>query len=226
MVVALGLVGLRVFNMSFGDPGPFNPLRLREEALGNIVFILILATPYLAALFSMKLPAGARWLVLLPATIISLPAIFISFSLIGILFIPAIVFMFMATSRSLNTNSILGTGRVLGVVTAITIVVTVFTAGTLLFQSHNDARGWRYTTDADGHTEWESVPQTPQTPGRIGIEIQAPAVGTSGGNATSDIITVTEAANGGMLLLLAWIEIGVLGLYAVRRRPDEISSTV
>jgi hypothetical protein len=219
LLVALGLGGLRVFNMSFGDSGPFNPLRFGEEAPGNVVFITILATPYVAALCSLKMPAGTRWLVLLPAVILSLPAIFISFSLIGFLFLPAIGFLFSAASRSLNNNSVSGMGKILGAVTIVVIIVTVATSGISLFR-YQDARGWRYTTFADGHTEWESVPQIP---GRLGIGGQAPQGGTSGGSATSDIITHAEAATAGGLLLLAWIEFVALSLYAARRWPDETS---
>ncbi len=220
LVVALGLAGVRAFHL-FDDPIPFNPLRFREEAFGNLVFTLILATPYLAALFSVKLPAGARWVVLLPAAIVSLPAIFISFSLIGFLFIPAIGFLVAATGRSFNKNSVSGIGKALAIGMTITVIATVFGAGTLLFQNRNDARGWRYTTSDDGRTEWESVPQTP---GLIGFGVQAPDGGSSGGGATSDIITATEAANGGALLLLAWIEIGAIGWYGARRYPESVST--
>ncbi|AKG53258.1 hypothetical protein DGWBC_0579 [Dehalogenimonas sp. WBC-2] len=220
LAVALGLGGLRVFNTFFGDSGPFNPLRFNEEAPGNLIFILLLATPYLAALFSIKIPAGTRWMVLLPAVIIALPAIFISFSFIGFLFIPAIGFLLTAAGRSLNKNSVSGAGKVLGVVMAVAIIATVVTSGVSLLRDNDDARGWKYITFADGHTEWESVPQTQ---GQLSIGFQAPQGGTSGGSTTSDIITVTEAAAAGGLLLLAWIEAVGLSLYAARRWPDETS---
>jgi len=64
----------------------------------------------------------------------------------------------------------------------------------------------------------------PQVPGLIGITIRAPDNGNSGGTAVSDIVTATEAANGGMLLLLAWIEIGTIEWYSTRRYPDESAS--
>lgn len=222
LIVAVGLGCVRAFHL-LDDPIPFNPLRFREEGFGDLVFILILATPYLAALFSVKLPAGARWPVLLPAAILSLPAILISFSLLGFLFIPAIGFLFAATGRSFTLNRVSGIGEALAIAMTITIIATVFTAGTSLFQNRNDARGWSYKTYPDGHTEWESVPQT-QTPGLIGITIRAPNNGNSGGTAVSDIVTATEAATSGGLLLLASIEMGVIGLYIARQRPVEPES--
>jgi hypothetical protein len=117
---------------------------------------------------------------------------------------------------SLGSNHVSFLGKLIATLMALVIFASVAASMMSLFNTQ-DARGWRYTTFADGHTEWESFPQTP---GRLGISGQAPAGGTSGGTATSDIITNSEAANAAALLLLAWIEIGVIGLYAKRRWPD------
>ncbi|WP_145925533.1 hypothetical protein [Dehalogenimonas formicexedens] len=118
----------------------------------------------------------------------------------------------------MNRSVVSGMGNVLAVLMAVVAVVTVSAAGIALLRNHNDARGWAYTTFPDGHTEWQSVPQTP---GHLGSGIlHAPDGGKSGFTATSDIITNSEASVSGSLLLLAWIEMGTVGIYTARRFRD------
>ncbi len=214
-----GIFGLAIallfgFMMAFNE---YNPLRLKETGFGIGVLALIMATPYLAALFSLMLPAGSRWLVILPAAFLSVPAMFISLAGAGLLFLPGIALLFAAAGRSMGRSQMSRPSKIFGILATVMVVTTVVGAGLSMYQTDNP-RSWGYIKYADGDTEWRSLPITP---GRIGpVGILGPEAVQSGASYFPDIVTNAEAVTSAALLLLAWIEIGLLGVYAKKRWPD------
>lgn len=197
LVVALALGALRIGNSS-------TPERT-EQAFGNIVFILILVTPYIAALLSAWLPARSRWVVLLPATLMSAASIPISAA--GIILTPATVLLALAAWQSLEQTSIPKLHKLMFISASLLVFAIVVAAFIALFL-HEDPRSWQYVTYEDGTTVWQSV--IPATPGGSGGHL-TPGVRSEGGKYVSNVITNDEAVWGAGLLGIAWISLVIIG---------------
>jgi len=205
LLVALGLSALRIGNSS--------PPQRAEEALGNAVIFLILATPYIIALLSTRLPAGSRWVFLLPATLVSAASLVTALSGVTLLFLPATVMLGLAAWRSMDLKSFTGLQRAAFALAALLIFALAVASFASLFLNE-DPRGWTYVTYEDGTTEWQSTApiQSQNTTVKvIGISVTVtPGAATQGGHATSDVITNGEALRGAGLLAVAWIGFAIL----------------
>lgn len=213
LAAALALGTLRVVNEA-------PPQRL-EEALGNVVFGLILLTPYVLALLSARLPVRFRWVILLPCVLLSLVSLGISLAGVGFIFLPAMVLLAIATVRSLErTPSMKVSRKGVIVLASILVVAIVGTAFFTLLLSHDDPRTWEYTTYADGRTVWNSV--TP-TQGISTIGPLQPGAVEVGSESVSDVITNKEAVESLGLLVIAGVGFYLLSRYAKRHSDDQLS---
>ena len=213
---ALGLVpatGLGFFRFlgSDGPPG--------TGIVGALSLAMVYASPYLVVLMASRIRRpGARGGLLAPVGLLSLVASFSSLSLVTVVFLPATLFILLASARSLTAAArpliTILPAAVGGVIVAAAIVSGFFAL--LLFQDDQD-RCWVLLRDLNGHLRWESVPNVAGPGGLSPGPISGPSIRSI---CTSDIITPTEAAMSAGLVVSALL--GAL-LLSRLRWPDSLS---
>ena len=183
------------------------PPEVREQLLGNLVFALILASPYLLALAVSRLhnPA-ARGALLLALGLLSVASVFSALSGVTVILLPAAIALFVAAIRSLR-----GAGRQIlwaplflipGLLGAAAIGFSFYA----LFQVQEDEPRCWVLKAAEGREEWQTLAvPTPNETGGITMGPFGPEVRRS--LCTSDIITNQEGALG-----LGGVGVGVMVL--------------
>lgn len=210
-----------------------------EETPGNIVFAIIIASPYLIALAATRFPTGVRGPVLLAASLLSLASVVIFiFGGEGVLFLPAAILLTIAAINSFKAGG-WQQGLPLALVLVACGAAIIIGSSVASLSAHEDARCWQLIQYKDGRTEWQSV--AVRSPEEIRRELQAlglplpppeAMIGPSavarvdplpegavseGGGCTSDIITLLEAARGMGLLVAGVAGLGALWAGGVER---------
>ena len=85
LIIALILINIRVSHWV-----PYEP---SKQYIGDIAFALFFVAPYIIALLSVILPPGSRWVVLLPATLMSGIAMIFGVSGITLILAPAVALL-------------------------------------------------------------------------------------------------------------------------------------
>ena len=206
--IIAGLLGL-IPVLGLGVLSFFNQERpeVREQLAGNVVFVLILASPYLLALVAARISNPAkRGGLLLALGILSLATVFYSLSGVTVILLPATVALFIAAVRSLRSAD----GQVVwalpflipGLLGAAAIGFGFYA---LFGLQADEPRCWVLTV-VEGKEEWQTLAvPTPNKPGSVTMGPFGPEVRRS--FCTSDIITGQEGAGG-----LASLAAGVLVL--------------
>ena len=214
-----------------------------EELAGNIVFVLVYASPYLLTLMASKEKRPAvRGGLLTALDLLSLVASFSSMSLVSLVLLPATFVIWFAAVRSLTASV-----RPLAM-TFLSTLVGLLIAGTVGFSffalfgiQDDEDRCWVLSYDSDGQSRWESRPNVGGpgglSPGPLsdgpamvtydgGVTWQrtGPLVG-SRGFCTSDIISNTEAAMSMGVLAVAFLGMVLILRIGRRTRTARIPTT-
>jgi hypothetical protein len=206
LVPAVVLGGLRFINQE--------PPEIKEQVLGNLVFALALACPYLLVLAVARTrDPAARGSLLLALGILSLAASFVGLSGVTLVLLPATIAIFAAAGRSLWAAGSQVYRVPLFLVPGLLGAAAVgFSFYALFLMQGDDPRCW-VLKEVEGREEWQSLPVPPRSEsggmrmGPFGPEVRRSiCVGT--------IITSQEAALG-----LAGIGAGFLVILAVSRLP-------
>lgn len=204
-----------------------------EELVGNIVFTLVYASPYLLTLMASreKRPA-VRGGLLAALGLLSLVAGFSSMSLVSLVLLPATFAIWFAAIKSLTVSVRPLTMTLFGTLAGLLVAGTVGFSFFALFGIQDDEdRCWVLFHDSDGQSHWESRPNvggpTGLSPGPMsggpamvtydgGVTWQrtGPLV-SSRGFCTSDIISNTEAAMSMGVLAAAFL--GMILILRIRR---------
>ena len=206
LIPALGLGVLSFFNQE--------PPEAVEQLAGTVVFVLILASPYLLSLAAARISNPAkRGGLLLARGILSLATVFSALSGVTVILLPATVALFIAAVRSLR-----GAGG--QVVRALLFLIPdLLGAAAIGFGFYalfglqaDEPRCWVLTV-VEGKEEWQTLAvPTPNKTGSVTMGPFGPEVRRS--ICTSDIVTGREAAMG-----LGGAGIGILLIVAVSRLP-------
>ena len=195
-----------------------------EELVGNIVFVLVYASPYLLTLMAAKEKRPTfRGGLLAALGLLSLVASFSSMSLVTLVLLPATFVIWFAAVRSLTASVRPVAMTFLGTLAGLLLTGTVGFSFFALFGIQDDEdRCWVLSYDSEGQSRWESVPNVsgPEglSPGPLlsggpamvtyddGVTWQrtGPLAG-SRGFCTSDIISNTEAAMSMGVLIVTFL---------------------
>lgn len=194
-----------------------------EELVGNIVFALVYASPYLLTLMASKEKRPAvRGGLLAALGLLSLVASFSSMSLVSLVLLPATFVIWFAAVRSLKVSVRPLATTALATMAGLLVAATVgFSFFTLFGIQDDEDRCWVLSYDSGGQSRWESRPNVGGpgglSPGSLSDgptmmtydggetwQRAGPVVG-SRGFCTSDIITNTEAAMSMGVLAFAFL---------------------
>ena len=214
-----------------------------EELFGNIVFILVYASPYLLTLMASKEKRSAvRGALLAALGLLSLVASFSSMSLVSLVLLPATFVIWFAAARSLTVSVRPLAMTFLGTLAGFLLAVTVGFSFFALFGIQDDEdRCWVLSDDSDGQSHWESRPNVGGpgglSPGSLsggpamvtyddGVTWQrtGPLV-SSRGFCTSDIISNTEAAMSMVALATAFLGMVLILRFGRKTRAPRILTT-
>ncbi len=201
LIPALGLGILRVVNDE--------PFQFKEQLAGDVVFALILVSPFLLALVAAKISnPAARGALLLALGILSLVAVFSTLSGVTVVLLPACIALFIAAVRSLKGAGGQMVWAPLFLIPGLLGAAAIGFGFFALFGIQADEPRCWSLTEVEGREEWKTlaVPATNAT-GGITMGPFGPEIRRS--LCSSDIITNQEAAIGlgvagtGILLIIA-----------------------
>lgn len=208
---SLGLafaVGLGLLGIVNGEP----PQRAAQAA-GTLAMVIILATPPLVALATLKMPAILRGPFLLAAAALSFVSIGVSLAGVGIVFVPSSILFGIAAWRAFRRGGWARGAALLFLILTLGMAALFPYSFTRLYAGADEGRCWEYTRYRDGRVEWRESENTYSGSSRASGSFSD--AGTSdvvgeGGACTSDIVTAEEAVES----LTFWI-LGVAGFALV-----------
>lgn len=187
---------------------------VREQLVGNAVFALWYASPYLLTFMASKEKRpGVRGGLLTAFGILSFAACFSSLSLVSMALLPATFVIFFAAARSLTVSVRPLAATLLALLAGLLVATAVALSFFALFFGIQapEARCWVLTLGTDGQPTWEIRPNI-GGPGSLGV---GPLSGAERGVCVSDIVSNYEAAMSMGFLAIAFA--GTL-LISIRRR--------
>ena len=200
LIPALGLGVLSFINQERPE--------VREQLAGNLVFALVMASPYLLALVAARIRNPAkRGGLLLALGILSLATVFsVLGSGVTVVLLPATVALFIAAVRSLRGAGGQVVWALLFLIPGLLAAAAIGFAFYALFGLQADEPRCWVLTVVEGKEEWQTLAvPTPNKTGSVTMGPFGPEVRRS--FCTSDIITGQEGAGG-----LASLAAGVLVL--------------
>ena len=207
---ALGLapaaaLGFLRFFLSEGPPG--------SQIVGTLSLALVYASPYLVVLMASRVRSpGARGGLLAPIGLLSLVASFSTMSLVTVALLPATLFIWLASARSI-ASAARPLATILPAAIGGTIVAAAIVTGflALLVLQEDETGCWVLSSDHDGRLRWEAHPNV-GAPGTLSLgPIEGPSIRSY---CTSDVITPTEAA-----MSIGILAAALLGTMLLSRLP-------